>query len=163
MQKETKKAPANEQEKIALLKAIQETQKELITIIQKGKVKNNLVSDMLQLCHRYIVAYGDKSFLINLFFRKVGKTTLYNALQLKQYYLEQEIVFEYNVKKDKLYVIGDIADIKESFTDYKKRLQNERKKELACLTDKEKIEKTFKSKIESLTDKQKSYLLDLIK
>lgn len=159
MQKETQK----EQEKKALLQAIQETQKELITIIQKGKVKNNLVSDMLQLCHKYIVAYGDKSFLINLFFKKVGNTTFYNYLQLKQYYLEQEIVIEYSVKKDKLYIIGDIANIKESFIEYKKRLQNERKKELASLTDKEKIEKTFKSKIESLTDKQKAYLIDLIK
>lgn len=102
--------------------------------------------------------YGDTSLFKKVFFLKIGKVYLYNSLNLKNYFLENDVFFLYNVKKDSLRIFGDWKDIKESYLEYLERKKKEKQASLLNESKEGKIERLFKSRIESL-DKTELALL----
>lgn len=152
-----------EQEKNQLENTLKELQKDLLKGLEFNRLKSEKISDFLKIAMGYFVKYKDKNFLKNLFFLKVGNTTLFNKLGLRQYYLEQEVVIEYNAKKEKLWIAGNFEEIKESFLEYKERMRQEQKEQNERLTKKEKLEKTYRGRFSVLDKESKKILMDLLK
>lgn len=150
-------------EKENLKKAIEELKEDILKGLSFNALKDDKISDFLKLALSYFNRFKDKSFLISLFFKKVGNTTLYNKLNLKAYFMDNSCLIEYNVKKDKLFLIGDFESIKESFKEWKERTRKERKEESEKLTKKEKLIKSYKARFDGLDKESKKILIDLLK
>lgn len=143
--------------------AIDEITKEIIQGLSFNRVKTEKVSEMIVLAIRHYTKAKDKRLFKKIFFQKVGKTTLFSLLHLKDYFLDYGVAFEYNAKKDMFWVAGNPADIQDTFLDWKEKEKTRKRQENEKLTDKEKLEKRFKKSFESLTKKQKEILLALLK
>lgn len=139
-------------------KALLALANELANIKQASKQIQEKTSIFILKALEHCKKYGDTSIFKKVFFLKIGKVYLYNSLNLKNYFLENEVFFLYNVKKDSLKIFGNWKEIKESYKEYLERKRKEKQKERLSEKPEEKIERLFKSKIESL-DKSELALL----
>lgn len=131
---------------------------ELARIKQASKQVKEKTNSFLIKSVEHCKKYGDTSLFKKVFFLKIGKVYLYNALSLKAYFSEQSVYFEYNAKKDSLRIFGEWKELKESYLEYLERKKKERQADLLNESKESKIERLFKSKIESL-DKTELELL----
>lgn len=131
---------------------------ELAGIKQASKQVASKTSIFLIKAIEHCKKYGDTSLFKKVFFIKIGKVYLYNSLNLKNYFSEQSVYFEYKASKDSLKIFGDWKDIQESYLEYLERKKKERQALLLNESKEGKIERLFKSKIESL-DKTELELL----
>lgn len=139
-------------------KALLALASELASIKQASKQIQEKTSIFILKAIEHCRKYGDSSLFKKVFFLKVGKVYLYNSLNLKQYFLENDVFFLYNVKKDSLKIFGNWQEINESYLEYLERKKKERQALLLNESKEGKIERLFKSKIESL-DKTEMALL----
>lgn len=137
--------------------------KEIVSIRLASKTVQDKTNTFLIKAVEHVKKYGDTSIFRKLFFLKVGKTYAYNTLNLKNYFEENGVCFVYNVKKDSLKIFGNYENIKETYLDYLERKKQERREELATETKEQKIERLFKSKIESLSESEKVLLKEYLK
>lgn len=137
--------------------------KDILSIKLASKTIAEKTNIFLLKAFEHVKRYGDTSIFKRLFFLKVGKTYAYNTLNLKQYFEENSVCFAYNVKKDSLKVFGNYESIKETYLEYLERKKQERRLEIETETKEKKIERLFKSKIESLSESEKTLLKEYIK
>lgn len=150
-QKNTKEQLLNEKALLALAS-------ELAGIKQASKQIQEKTSIFILKAVEHCKKYGDTSLFKKVFFLKTGKVYLYNSLNLKNYFLENDVFFLYNVKKDSLKIFGNWKELQESYIEYLERKKKERQALLLNETKENKIERLFKNKIESL-DKTELELL----
>jgi beta-galactosidase GanA len=108
-------------------------------------------------------AFNSKDYdkIFKILFTKSGNTSFY-ALYLARYFKENHFLIEYNIKKDKIFYIGNINDIKESYKDFKERIKKESEEYKKTLSKKEVILMKYKS-IEKLDKESLTILFNDIK
>lgn len=118
-------------------------------------------SDFIAKAIKVFLNYNDIDLLKKAFFIRVGNTTLYNKLQVVDYFDAFDICFKYNVKLDTLKVYGkeNLKTIDKSLKQWKQQQQQQKKIDNASLTTLDRMEK-LKSR---LSDDEKQALLSLLK
>lgn len=108
-------------------------------------------------------AFNSKDYdkIFKILFMKSGNTSFY-ALYLARYFKENHFLIDYNVKKDKIFYIGNIQDIKETYTEYKERLKKESQEYKKTLSKKDIVLTKYKS-IEKLDKEALTILFNDIK
>ena len=154
--KTTKEQELNEKALLALAH-------ELAGIKQASKQVQVKTNTFLIKAIEHCKKYGDTSLFKKVFFLKIGKVYLYNALGLKTYFSEQEVYFDYKASKDSLKIFGNWKDIKETYLEYLERKKKEKQAERLSEKPDEKIARLFKNKIDALSDAEKTLLKNYIK
>lgn len=126
------------------------------TLLNKNKTINDIVKILKD---SFTLKDYDKIFKI--LFKKAGNTTFYN-LYLSRYFKTCHFLIEYNVKKDKIFYIGDIKSIDKTYEEYLEEVKKESQDYQASLTLKDKIILKYKS-IDKLDKKSLEVLQDIIK
>lgn len=137
--------------------------KDILAVKLASKTIQGKTNTFILKAIEHVKKYGDTSIFKRLFFLKVGKSYAYNTLNLKAYFEENGVCFLYNVKKDSLKIFGDYENITETYLEYLERKKKERRLELETETQEKKIERLFKSKIESLSESEKVLLKEYLK
>ena len=108
-------------------------------------------------------AFNSKDYekIFKILFMKAGNTSFY-ALYLSRYFKDNHFLIEYNVKKDKIFYIGNIESIKETYQEYKERLKKESQEYQKSLSKKEIILSKYKS-IDKLDKESLSILFEALK
>lgn len=108
-------------------------------------------------------AFNSKDYekIFKILFMKAGNTSFY-ALYLSRYFKDNHFLIEYNIKKDKIFYIGNIESIKESYQEYKERLKKESQEYQKTLSKKEVILSKYKS-IEKLDKEGLTILFEALK
>lgn len=118
------------------------------------KNKDKAVSEMLALAGQL---WKDNKDTARDVYRKVFfEMRLYSKLNLKAYYAEYGVGFEYNVKKDRLWVFGNPSEIEDTYLTWKQK----QKLEKEVITQDTKTRQTFDRVIKTL---DKEHIQDLIK
>lgn len=126
------------------------------TLLNKNQVINDIVKILKD---SFNLKDYDKIFKI--LFKKAGNTTFYN-LYLSRYFKSCHFLIEYNVKKDKIFYIGDIKSIDKTYIEYLEEVKKESQDYQESLTLKDKITLKYKS-IDKLDKKSLEVLSDIIK
>lgn len=126
------------------------------TILNKSKRIDDIVK-VLKDCFNQ----KDYDKIFKILFKKAGNTTFYN-LYLSRYFKYCHFLIEYNVKKDKIFYIGDIKSIDKTYEEYLNEVKKESQDYQSSLTLKDKITLKYKS-IDKLDKKSLEVLSDIIK
>ena len=107
-------------------------------------------------------SFSNKDYdkIFKVLFTKSGKTTFYN-LYLSRYFKYCHFMIEYNVKKDKVFYIGNINDINKTYEEYLEEVKKENQDYQESLSDKERLEMKYKS-IDKLSKKDLEILKEII-
>lgn len=128
----------------------------------RNTLKNidNFINDIVNILK---AAFNSKDYdkIFKVLFMKSGSTSFY-ALYLARYFKENHFLIEYNIKKDKIFYIGNINNIKESYKDYKERVKKESQEYKKTLSKEEVILMKYKS-IERLDKESLTILFNDIK
>lgn len=118
------------------------------------KYKDKATSEMLALAGQLWKDHKDTARDV---YRKVFfEMRLYAKLNLKAYYAEYGVGFEYNVKKDRLWVFGNPSEIDDTYLTWKQK----QKLEKEVTTQDTKTQQAFDRVIKTL---DKEHIQDLIK
>lgn len=153
------------------------TDKKSLTLNESITALNSLINDLLNARNTLlnkskriddIVKVLKASFtlkdydkIFKILFKKAGNTTFYN-LYLSRYFKSCHFLIEYNVKKDKVFYVGNINDINKTYDEYLDEVKKESQDYQASLTLKDKITLKYKS-IDKLDKKSLEVLSDIIK
>ena len=107
-------------------------------------------------------SFSNKDYdkIFKVLFTKSGNTTFYN-LYLSRYFKSCHFMIEYNVKKDKIFYIGDIKSVDKTYEEYLEEVKQDNQDFQKSLSDKERIEMKFKS-IDKLSRKDLEILKEML-
>lgn len=107
-------------------------------------------------------SFSNKDYdkIFKVLFTKSGNTTFYN-LYLSRYFKSCHFMIEYNVKKDKVFYIGNINDINKTYEEYLEEVKKESQDFQKSLSDKERLTMKYKS-IDKLSKKDLEILKEII-
>lgn len=122
--------------------------------------KNQVIDDIVKILK---ASFNNKDYdkIFKILFKKAGSTSFYN-LYLSRYFKACHFLIEYNVKKDKIFYIGNIQDINKTYEEYLEESKKESQEYQSSLTLKDKISLKYKS-IDKLDKKSLEVLSDIIK
>ena len=125
------------------------------TITNKAKYINDSVKILKD-------SFNNKDYdkIFKVLFTKSGNTTFYN-LYLSRYFKSCHFMIEYNVKKDKVFYIGDIKSVDKTYEEYLEEVKKENQDFQKSLSDKERIEMKYKS-IDKLSRKDLEILKEIL-
>lgn len=107
-------------------------------------------------------SFSNKDYdkIFKVLFTKSGNTTFYN-LYLSRYFKSCHFMIEYNVKKDKIFYIGDIKSIDKTYEEYLEEVKKENQDYQKSLSDNERIAMKYKS-IDKLSRKDLEILKEIL-
>lgn len=125
------------------------------TLLNKNKTIDDIVT-ILKDCFNQ----KDYDKIFKILFKKAGNTTFYN-LYLSRYFKSCHFLIEYNVKKDKIFYIGDIKSVDKTYEEYLEEVKKESQEYQKSLSDKERLENKYKS-IDKLSKKDLEILKEIV-
>lgn len=132
-------------------------------VLKARNTLKNIDSFITDIVNILKAAFNNKDYdkIFKILFIKSGNTSFY-SLYLARYFKDNHFLIEYNVKKDKIFYIGNINDIKESYKEYKERVKKESQDYQKTLSKKEVILMKYRS-IEKLDKEALTILFNDIK
>ena len=155
-QKMTDKNNINTKEAIAALSGIIS---EVLNARNTIKNKAKYIDDTVKILKD---SFTNKDYdkIFKVLFTKADNTTFYN-LYLSRYFKSCHFMIEYNVKKDKVFYVGDIKTIDKTYEEYLEEVKKESQEYQKSLSDKERLAMKYKS-IDKLSKKDLEILKEIL-